>query len=283
MRVSARRLMGGAILSGGAVLLRPGTPANRFVCGRIGDASKRLRYLSGQLPGVQYRLSGGRPDPDVIDNVLADRIRSELGAMEKGMDIPHIHVMVEDHVALLHGEVDDEAHAKRIEHAVSRVSGVKGVESYLHVGLGHGDTRPSEGRAAHHPSEALRRLEDAATGAGVSPASALPVTRAILATLAERLPRSEREQVAGHLPRDVRPLFTPPARDHHPARERSVHELVSRVASLSGELPEGKAEQVTAAVLHELRDLVPDEARHVGAVLPQELRTLWQADVPAGR
>lgn len=279
MRVSARRVVGGAVLSGGAVLLRPGTPANRFVCGRIGDASKRLRHLSGQLQGLQYRLGGGRPDPGVIDNVLADRIRSELGAMEKGMDIPHVHVMVENHVVLLHGEVDSEDHARKIERAVAHMSGVAGVDSFLHVGLGRGDTRPSEGRAVHQPSEGLERLLGAATGAGVDPDSALPVTRAVLATFAERLPEHERELVAGHLSHDVLPLFTPPARTHHVAgRERSVHDLVSAIATATGELPPDKAEQVTASVLHTLRDLVPEEARSVGAVLPKELRVLWQRD-----
>jgi hypothetical protein len=38
------------------------------------------------------------------------------------------------------------------------VSGVAGVDSWLHVGLIAGDTRPSTGRAVVQPSEARRPL-----------------------------------------------------------------------------------------------------------------------------
>jgi osmotically-inducible protein OsmY len=81
----------------------------------------------------------------VSDDVLADRIRSSIGGLEKRLDIPHIHVMVEDHVAILHGEVTADSDVRTLEHAIVRVSGVRGVESQLHVGLASGDTRPSEG------------------------------------------------------------------------------------------------------------------------------------------
>ena len=46
------------------------------------------------------------------------------------------------YVALLHGEVSSEADADELERAVAAVTGVLGVESYLHVGLTSGDTRP---------------------------------------------------------------------------------------------------------------------------------------------
>jgi uncharacterized protein (DUF2267 family)/osmotically-inducible protein OsmY len=276
MRTTARRAAGTVALAGGAVLLRPGTRANKWMRRRIEAANRRLRHVSGRLKGVSYRLRGRRPDPDVIDNVLADRIRSSLGGLEKQLDLPHVHVMVEDHVALLHGEVSSDVDADQLEKSVAAVSGVVGVESYLHVGLAGGDTRPSEGRAVHPPSGALRLLLDAAVGAGIAPDSARPVVRGILATFADRLPAGEREQVSAHLPADVRPLFTPPRRAQRARPPRTVHQLVARIAAVTGELPHDKAEQVTAAVVETLRGLVPEEAGDVGAVLPQELRALWQ-------
>ena len=148
MHVNLRRWAGGLAVGGGAVLLRPGTPLNRVMCAWIEGAGRQLRYLSGRLDGLSYRLAGRHPDPNVTDDILADRIRSELGGLEKKLDLPHIHVMVENHVALLHGEVTSADDAAAIERAVSSVSGVKGIKSHLKVGLTGGDTRPSEGHQA---------------------------------------------------------------------------------------------------------------------------------------
>lgn len=144
-------LTGGMMLAGGAVVVRRGAPLNKVAGRFISDAGRRLRYLSGRLEGLSYALEGRHPDPNVVDNVLADRIRSQLGGLEKRRDLPHIHVMVEDHVVLLHGEVPTKADADAIERAVGAVSGVKAVKSHLHVGLIDGDTRPSEGRAHSQP------------------------------------------------------------------------------------------------------------------------------------
>lgn len=145
MHISFKRVTGGLALGSGLVLLRPGTPLNRLACRWIEDSGRHLRYLSGRLDGLSYRLAGRRPDPNVTDDVLADRIRSELGGLEKRRDLPHVHVMVEHHVALLHGDVPTAEDAVAVEQAVSAISGVKGVKSHLHVGLLGGDTRPSEG------------------------------------------------------------------------------------------------------------------------------------------
>jgi uncharacterized protein (DUF2267 family) len=276
MRITARRAAGGLALAGGLVLLRPGTHANKLAHHQLDNAGRKLRYLAGRLRGVRYRLRGRHPDPDVIDKVLADRIRSSLGGLEKRLDLPRIHVMVEGHVALLHGEVSSDADADELERAVAAVTGVVDVESYLHVGLTSADTRPSAGRSVHPPSGALQRLLDAAVDAGVDRGSALPVVRGVLATFANRLPVGERDHVAAHLPADVRPLFTPPRRAHRHAPPRTVHELVAGITAATSELPHDKAEQTTAAVIETLRALVPDEAPDVTAVLPEELRALWQ-------
>lgn len=276
MRAATKLAVGGSAVAGAAVLLRPGTRANRWACHELDETGRRMRYLSGRLQGVSYRLRGRRPDPTVIDNVLADRVRSSLGTMEKKLDVPRIHVMVDDHVVMLHGEVGSEDDVDQVMKAVSLISGVVGVESYLHVGLARGDTRPSTSRAIHFPSEQLQHLLDAAVDSGIAPNTARSVVRAILATFADRLPADERDHVAVHLPADVRPLFTPPRRTRHKAVPRTAHDLVARIAAQTGELEEERAMKVTAAVLERFRSLVPEEARDVGAVLPSELRDLWR-------
>jgi hypothetical protein len=123
----------------------------------FGKAARRLahrlardaRYAAGSVPGLVYKLAGRHPDPDVTDDILVDRVRSSIGGVEKRLDIPHIHVMVEDHVAILHGEVNEDSDIRTLEHTIMKVSGVRGVESHLHVGLARGDTRTSEGAAAN--------------------------------------------------------------------------------------------------------------------------------------
>jgi uncharacterized protein (DUF2267 family) len=234
------------------------------------------------MEGLRYSLSGGRPDPLVSDDVLADRIRSSLGRLEKQLDVPRVHVMVEDHVALLHGEVPTVADRSSIEWAVLDTSGVRGIESYLHVGLLPGDTRPSEGRAqaAESPSGAMRELLDAAVAAGAHERDARAAVRAVLATFAERIPEGERGQLLAHLPADVRELARVPRREGEVVtRLRTVAELVAAVAARDGMSPE-QARGITQSVLAHLRRLVPEEAMDVSAVLPAELKELWTASVP---
>lgn len=275
MRTATRRAAEGVLLAGGIALLRPRTRGVKWARRGLDQTSRRLRFLSGRLDGLSYRMRGRRPDPGVIDNVLADRIRSSLGGLEKRLDLPRVHVMVEHHVALLHGEVASPDDAEEIERAVAAVSGVEGVESYLHVGLATGDSRPSEGRAVHPPSAALQELLAAATGTGVPEEAAEAVVHGVLATFADRLPADERDQVAVHLPADVRLLFRPPRRTLRAAPARTVHELVARIAETTADLPPERATEVTEAIVTVLRGLVPDEAAGVAAVLPEELRGLW--------
>lgn len=261
---------------GEVVSMRPGTAGNRLALRGLDQLARQLRYGAGRVDGLRYRLGGGHPDPEVTGTVLADRIRSTIGPLEKELDLPHVHVMVDEHVAVLHGEVGSEAEAERIEEAVASVSGVRGVESYLHVGLGRGDTRPSEGRAARSASTARRRLLDAAADAGIGPASAPLVVGSVLAALAERLPEAERRHVAAHLPADVRGLLSPPRR-RHVESAATTGQLTHRVAAATA-LDEARAALATRRVLHELRDLVPEESGDVAAVLPADLRELWEHD-----
>lgn len=262
-------------------LLRPGSRGRRALRRSADRAARELRYRSGRLRGVSYRLQGRRPDPDVSDGVLADRVRSSLGRIETQLDLPRVHVMAQDHTILLHGDVMTEEQADEIEHEVAAVSGVVGVESYLHVGLLPGDTRPSDGaRQPRHASPAFQRLISAAAQTGAEERSVSAV-RAILSALAERLPRGEREHLETHLPADVRRLISEPRRLGMPAtRVRTVPELAARVVAIGG-VPAERAEEVIAAVFAALRDLVPEETDDIDAVLPPGLRQLWRSNVRA--
>jgi uncharacterized protein (DUF2267 family) len=252
----------------------------------VGRAARRLakrlsrdvRYAAGSTHGILYRLAGRRPDPDVSNDVLADRVRSCLGPLEKRLDVPRVHVIVEDHVAILHGDVPDRRDADAIERAVMRISGVSGVESHLHAGLVAGDTRPSSGaEAPAPPSDALRTLLAAASGAGAgqNPRAAV---HAALCGFADRMPDVERERVFGHLPADVRAMAGP-ARRHRdrPPRLKTLPQLVAAVTAEGGIEPQ-HAEEITRAVVATLRGLVHDDAREVAAVLPGELRELWETE-----
>jgi uncharacterized protein (DUF2267 family) len=247
------------------------------------DSARQARRLRGAGVGAWYRLSGHRPDPNVSDDVLVQRVRSALGPIEKQLDLPRIHVMVEDGLVILHGEVAHPDDIWQLERGALHVSGVRSVASYLHAGLAKGSTRPSTGHleASIKPSAARAALLAAARDAGVSEHDAPRVARAVLATFTERIPADERRQLLAHLPQDARQFAGPPR--HHgkeTARFRTVAEMASAVSSaesLTGE----QADAVTRAVIARLRSLVPEEADDVAAVLPPGLRALWNADRPA--
>ena len=162
---ASRRITTTAEMAAGVIGLAaasaPGTAPFRAARRAGARVTRELRSLASRTPGVVYHVARRRPDPDVDDRVLADRIRSALGPLEHDLDVPRVHVMVDDHVALLHGDVPNDAAAIRIERAVLHVSGVRGIESHLHSGLVPGDTRPSEGRAHARP--------DARRGSGRDP------------------------------------------------------------------------------------------------------------------
>jgi len=275
-------LLGSAALAGVAAglraMLRPGNKLRRVLV-RSGDRLVGgFRYWSGRWNGASYRIRGKRPDPDISDNVLADRIRSSIGPLEARLDLPHIHVTVEDHTALLHGDVGSAEEAEQIERAVNAVSGVVGVESYLHVGLLPGDTRPSHGRKRPAESAALHELLSAVVGSGIDEAQARSVLRAILSALAERVPGAELDHVRAHLPDDVRRMMTAPRRiGSLIGRAHMVPDMVSRVI-VADRVPPEQAERAVRAVFVALRALVPEEAGDIAAVLPRELRHLWLTD-----
>jgi len=241
--------------------------------------ARDLRYVAASAPGVVYRLSGRRPDPDVSDDILADRIRSAIGPVEHHLDMPHVHVMVEDHVAVLHGDVPDERSAVAVEHAVMRVSGVRGVVSHLHPHLIPNDTRPSEGQQHLPRSEARLALVDAARCAGAQDPEA--AVHAVLCGFLDRIPTGEHAHVLAHLPADVRELAGPPRHlGERPTRVKTIPQLVAAIAAEHG-VEHEHAEAITRAVITTLRELVPEEQRDIAAVLPAELRTFWVSQTAA--
>lgn len=272
MRRTMKRAVAAGLAAGGIVALRPGTKAHRLTRRGIDVVDRRLRYAGGRLTGVAYRLRGGHPATGADDSVVADRVRSTLGSVTKTLDVPHVHVTVENGIVLLHGTVDRASDAVAIETAALEVYGVIGVESYLHVGLTAGDTRPSMGRAQMSPL--LHRLLEMTQHAGIDAERAPVLVRAALAAFADRLPEGERRHVAAHLAPDVAALFTPPRRSgRHPARTLAT--FADRVASVAGQASRDDAIAALVAVLRVVRAEVPDEAADVYAVLPAELHPLW--------
>ena len=266
----------GAGALGSAAVLGRGTGLGRVLHHANDVLTRRGRYAQGRLEGLRYRLAGRVPDACVTDDVLTRRIRSGLGGLEKRLDIPRAHVVVDDHFVALHGDVGSVADAEALERWVRLTPGVRGVESYLHIGLNPGSSRPSAGRAqwAARPSAALRRLVGAAQDAGAAPGKERQAIRAVLSTFTERLPIDERRHFFAHLPEDLRALAVPPRRhgeDH--ARLRTGSDLV--VAAARAGVDAEDAEAITEALLGCLRQLVPEEVAHVAAVLPNDLRRFW--------
>lgn len=249
-------------------------PVDRPVRAAARWAARRAQRLAGRLEGLAYHLEGRRPDPNVDDLRLAQRVRSSLGPLEKRLDLPRVHVASSDRVVVLHGVVDAPGQAQELEEAAQRVAGVRGVRSRLHVGMGPGDTRPSEGRTTVQSSPAWRELVGAARGVGLSDDGSQRAAQAVLATLLDCLPEGERQHVLAHLPEDVRMRSHPPLQVGRLAKPRTVQAFDAAVAERA-QLLVHEAALATRAVLDSLRGLVPEEVDDVEAVLPSDLKPLW--------
>ena len=226
------------------------------------------------LRRVWAKLSAPALEPETVpDDVLADRVRSGLGGLERRLDVPHVHVMVERHVAILHGDVPSKETARAIEAATAATPGVRGVESHLHVGLLAGDTRPSTG--AGLPSSARSRLIEAAIGGGAGETAAPLAARAVLGSFAELLPEHTRRQVMSHLPHDVAALLEPPRRTGERRPVDQVHELFGVVVGIDA-FPPTRVPWVVSSVLATLHSLVPDDAEAIALALPPDIRHLWE-------
>lgn len=205
-----RRALGKTLMIGaglGAAVLGRDSLAKRLRRG-VETLERRTRYAVGRLEGLQYRFAGRGPDPAVPDDVLADRIRSTLGGVEKRLDAPHVHVMVEDHVALLHGDVPTGADKTSIEWTVLDTPGVRGIESYLHSDVRELASEPRrEGDAVTRLRTVAELVAAVAARDGMSPERAQAITESVLAHL-RRLVPEEVEDVAAVLPEELRQLWT---------------------------------------------------------------------------
>jgi len=276
-----RSVMVGASIVGGVVAAARRTEIARIVRRVSADVEERSRALRSAWPGVRYRAAGRHPDLDVSDDVIVERVRSVLGPVERRLDIPRAHVSVNDGIATLHGVVSSDLDAHELEYTTHRVPGVRGVASYLHVGLGPSDTRPSEGRASRQSSAAYEALVEAARRAGVDAGAEERSVRAVLGPFMERVPLDEREQVLAHLPADARALAGAPRR-HGGTRLRTRDDLDDEVERIAGVDPL-VADALSFTILGALRALVPEEVADVAAVLPAGLRAAWTGTPPAAR
>jgi CBS domain-containing protein len=125
----------------------------------------------------------------VADDVLADRVRSALGPIERRLDVPRVHVMVHDHIVVVHGDVPTRRDRDEIVSAVVTMPGVRGVEDLLHIGLLAGDTRPSAGRIGlRRPTSGLgARVGRGPVGPYASPSLAYVTPEATLREVARHL------------------------------------------------------------------------------------------------
>ncbi|MEU9212179.1 DUF2267 domain-containing protein [Streptomyces sp. NPDC048415] len=105
----------------------------------------------------------------------------------------------------------------------------------------------------------------------VPPDKAEDLTRATLATLAERLTRGEAQDLASELPKPLKEPLTSPTPEAEPF---GVDEFISRV-SQRADVSAQEAEEGVRAELSTIRDAVSGgEFRHVMSQLPQEFQQL---------
>lgn len=280
MRVT-RRLVQGAMLGAGMIGAVVAASPDRGIGRGLRRAVRRIgidaRYVAAAVPGFTYRITGEHPDPDVSDEVIAERVRARLGLITSHLGVPPIRVHLVERVALLEGAVPRERDARRLERAALGVPGVQGVESHLHE-----DRTMLPGESATSiviPSLALSELCEAAGDAGARDERA--AVHAVLCAFTARLPESLRGELALHLPADVGALIEAPRRSGaHLEPPRTVAELVLAVLAadtLRPSIAVEDAEAVTAAVITTLRRLVPEATRSMVDALPGELADLWSS------
>jgi osmotically-inducible protein OsmY len=95
------------------------------------NAGPYLHRTVNQAKGLTYRAMRRHPSPAVDDSVLADRIRSTIGPLQKQLHSSRINVTVENGMAILHGNLESPEDATQIEDAVRGVAGVHDIRSHL--------------------------------------------------------------------------------------------------------------------------------------------------------
>jgi len=108
----------------------------------VGALERRARRQRGRLRGVAHRVSHRTTAPPDNDQVLVDKVRSEV--LGRHPTIAHqINIDAVDGLLTLRGEIDDTAAADDLLAAMRKVAGVHGVRSLL-----HGPGQPAPNKAA---------------------------------------------------------------------------------------------------------------------------------------
>jgi BON domain len=98
---------------------------------RAGKLSRRTSSKLAGMASMALHLPIG-PGKAVDDQMLTDRIMSQVF---RDREIPRgrVNINVQDGVAVLRGQLDQPEQIRELREAVERVSGVRKVESYLHL------------------------------------------------------------------------------------------------------------------------------------------------------
>jgi osmotically-inducible protein OsmY len=111
------------------------TAVGVWLATRSGSLTKNVKpYLHRSVnhaKGLAYRATRRHPSTRVDDSILADRIRSTIGPLEKRLHNSRVNVTVENGIAILHGDIESPEAATQIEDAVRAVAGVHGIRSHL--------------------------------------------------------------------------------------------------------------------------------------------------------
>jgi len=126
----ASRMRKGAWVAGASVAAIGGWLATRSKS-LTKNASPYLHRTVHESKGLAYRAMRRHPSTTVDDSVLADRIRSTIGPLEKQLHNARINVTVEHGIAILHGDIGSGDDALQIEEAVRGVAGVRDIRSHL--------------------------------------------------------------------------------------------------------------------------------------------------------
>jgi osmotically-inducible protein OsmY len=95
------------------------------------NTSRLLHRAAHRSKGLVYRAMRRHPSTTVDDSVLADRVRSTIGPLEKRLHVSRINVTIENGIAILHGDVESSEAATQIVEAVRGVAGIRDVRSRL--------------------------------------------------------------------------------------------------------------------------------------------------------
>lgn len=218
-----------------------------------------------------------RPEPArCCDRELVDRVRTALGPLERDLDVPHVHVMIDRGVVMLHGDTTSEQAEAAIAARAASVPGVEGVVSKLHIGLLPGEARPSDGE--REPSAAHRLLVHAAVGAGAGEVTGERAVAAVLRALATELGPRTTARLRTHLSADVASLLVPATEGLVASVRDDVATFYERIEHEDA-MPAAHVPWVTAAVVRSLRSLVGDDVDAVAGALPPALAHLWSTSV----